>query len=373
MATSFNDAKEAGNTAFKSGDFPEAIKQFTAAIAEDATQHVVYSNRSASYAKLEQYKDALLDANKCIDLAKDWPKGYSRRGAAYVGLRNWRGAKGAYESGLAVDPENQNMKAELALIDARLAGSGAVPQTGGGHAVGGGFSGMPPAVGPMPGSAAGTSALWLTMVVCTFFYFLPLLGVARGVMCYRLALASSTIVYALSLWKQFPEKKLATLSTPRFQQAPEAQFFMVSIMLQLSPPVPFALVPLAVYAAHNFCRSQGALVARIPLGFLRTRAAWFVTDEGTQTAHAFASISEVMVGITSPITCLLHGLRTAAAAFFYIQYLSKRYKTSWWHQTAVNTILEKVGHIFHHKYCPSPIGAVYDRIIGLLGKLISRV
>jgi hypothetical protein len=41
-------------------------------------------------------------------------------------------------------------------------------------------------------------------------------------------------------------------------------------------------------------------------------------------AHAFAAISEVMVGVTGPITMLTHGMRTAAANFFYIQFLCKR-------------------------------------------------
>jgi hypothetical protein len=33
-----------------------------------------------------------------------------------------------------------------------------------------------------------------------------------------------------------------------------------------------------------------------------------------------------------------------------------RYKGSWWTRTALNAISEKLGGLFHHKYCPAIIG-----------------
>ena len=99
-------SKAAGTAAFKAGNFEEAVTAFSAAIEADPTNHVLYSNRSAAYAKQELYKPSLLDANKCIDLAPTWAKGHSRRGAAYVGLRNWRQAVVAYEDGLKHEPES---------------------------------------------------------------------------------------------------------------------------------------------------------------------------------------------------------------------------------------------------------------------------
>ena len=124
-------AKEAGNAAFKSGDYAEAVTQFTLAIEADPTP-VLYSNRSAAYAKQEKYKEALLDANKCIDLKPDWAKGHSRRGAAYVGLKNWRAAIAAYEAGLELDPASATIKEELALLQAKLGGGSgaAMPNSG---------------------------------------------------------------------------------------------------------------------------------------------------------------------------------------------------------------------------------------------------
>ena len=88
-----------GNAAFSSGNFPDAVEHFTAAIAVDPTNHVLYSNRSAAYASMSQYQQALGDAQKVVELKPDWPKGYSRLGAAQFGLRQWDEAVEAYTKG----------------------------------------------------------------------------------------------------------------------------------------------------------------------------------------------------------------------------------------------------------------------------------
>lgn len=56
------------------GDFQEAIKYFSEAIKLDPSNHVLYSNRSAAYASLKNYNDALKDAEKTVELKPDWAK-----------------------------------------------------------------------------------------------------------------------------------------------------------------------------------------------------------------------------------------------------------------------------------------------------------
>ncbi|KAK1432979.1 hypothetical protein QVD17_09882 [Tagetes erecta] len=62
-----------------------------------ATNHVLYSNRSAAYASLNQYSEALTDAQRTVDLKPDWSKGYSRLGEAHHGLRQYEEAVSAYK------------------------------------------------------------------------------------------------------------------------------------------------------------------------------------------------------------------------------------------------------------------------------------
>lgn len=116
-----DEAKAKGNAAFSSGDYAAAIRHFSDAIALSPHNHVLYSNRSASYASLQNYTDALTDAKKTVDLKPDWSKGYSRLGAAHLGLTQYNDAVSAYKKGLEIDPNNQALKSGLADAQAAAA------------------------------------------------------------------------------------------------------------------------------------------------------------------------------------------------------------------------------------------------------------
>ncbi|OLY81797.1 Heat shock protein sti1-like protein [Smittium mucronatum] len=111
------ELKALGNKAFSSGDYQDAIKQFSAAIELDPENHVLYSNRSGAYAAIKDYEAALSDSDKTISLKPDWPKGYGRKGAALHGLGDYEAAKNAYELGLTYDSSNPQLKKSLADIE----------------------------------------------------------------------------------------------------------------------------------------------------------------------------------------------------------------------------------------------------------------
>lgn len=46
-----------------------------------------FGNRSYCYWCLEQYPQALADADRAIQLAPDWPKGHFRQGSALMGMK----------------------------------------------------------------------------------------------------------------------------------------------------------------------------------------------------------------------------------------------------------------------------------------------
>lgn len=57
------------------------------AIKLDPEDAAMYSNRSLCHLKSGEAHDALLDANACIRLRPNWPKGYYRKGAAFMLLK----------------------------------------------------------------------------------------------------------------------------------------------------------------------------------------------------------------------------------------------------------------------------------------------
>ncbi|KAK1406625.1 hypothetical protein QVD17_42095 [Tagetes erecta] len=108
------ESKAKGNASFSAGNYTDAIRYFTDVINLAATNHVLYSNRSAAYASLNQYSEALTDAQRTVDLKPDWSKGYSRLGEAHHGLRQYEEAVSAYKKGFKVDPNNDTLKSGLA-------------------------------------------------------------------------------------------------------------------------------------------------------------------------------------------------------------------------------------------------------------------
>ena len=105
--------KVKGNEAFSSGKFEEAINFFTQAIAIDPNNHVLYSNRSGSYASLGKFQDALEDALKTVEIKPEWAKSYSRKGAALFGLQKYADALEAYETAQSLDPANTSIKTSI--------------------------------------------------------------------------------------------------------------------------------------------------------------------------------------------------------------------------------------------------------------------
>lgn len=59
---------------------------------ENRLKAVLYSNRSACYIQLENYKDALEDAKLAVETDALYEKGYFRRGMAFKGLDHYGSA-----------------------------------------------------------------------------------------------------------------------------------------------------------------------------------------------------------------------------------------------------------------------------------------
>lgn len=113
--------KELGNKAFSGKDFEEAIKHYSAAIKLDPKNHVYYSNRSASYASLKKYTEAISDAKQCIKHDLTFIKGYYRLATAQLENGDLAGVTTTCKQGLNVDPGNKQLEKLMRQAKARIA------------------------------------------------------------------------------------------------------------------------------------------------------------------------------------------------------------------------------------------------------------
>ncbi|XP_068424217.1 uncharacterized protein zgc:123010 [Clinocottus analis] len=96
---------EKGIKLVQEGQYAHAASMFTEAIKCDPKDYRFFGNRSYCYYCLEQYPQALVDAERSIQLAPDWPKGHFRRGSALMGMKRYSEAEKAMAQVLKFDTD----------------------------------------------------------------------------------------------------------------------------------------------------------------------------------------------------------------------------------------------------------------------------
>ncbi|XP_039995039.1 tetratricopeptide repeat protein 31 isoform X2 [Xiphias gladius] len=96
---------EKGIKLVQEGQYAQAVVMFTEAIKCDPKDNRFFGNRSYCYYCLEQYPQALADAERSIQLAPDWSKGHFRKGSALMGMKRYSEAEKAMEQVLKLDKD----------------------------------------------------------------------------------------------------------------------------------------------------------------------------------------------------------------------------------------------------------------------------
>jgi len=190
-------------------------------------------------------------------------------------------------------------------------------------------------------------------------------------MAYKASAAFAMALFAVNLKAQWPIA-MATLKNAAFYRSEEMQSMLLCLMMIVSPPLPFAIMPFAAVAVQNVCRAYAPLIQKLP-GFVSQRAAFLLTEEGGQMVHAFAAVSEVVVCFMSPLVILAQGFRVAVVLFFYLQHIARRYESNFWTKQAVSQLTLKLDGFFSHRWCPAPVGMIYTRVKGVVGLAINKI
>merc|ERR1711998_554074 len=91
--------KSLADVAFKHKDYMKAIQLYSLAIERDNNSHILFSNRSLCYSKLQQWDQCKQDANKVLELNPGFAKAYCRLAEAYLGLNDLVACKNAIGKG----------------------------------------------------------------------------------------------------------------------------------------------------------------------------------------------------------------------------------------------------------------------------------
>ncbi|MDR2035047.1 MAG: tetratricopeptide repeat protein [Helicobacteraceae bacterium] len=103
-------AFDRGLTADISGNFQEAIKQFSIAIKEDSNYAYAYNNRGVIYRSLGDHNKAIEDYNQAIKIDPTFAYAYYNRGLVYYNLGNKSKAIADFTQATKIDPNYRRLQ-----------------------------------------------------------------------------------------------------------------------------------------------------------------------------------------------------------------------------------------------------------------------
>lgn len=104
------EIKNEANKLFNEGLYEKAIELYGQAIDLYPHEHTFYTNRSLAYFRVEFYGYALNDANKSIELNRNFLKGYYRRAVTYMAMAKFKDALRDFELLVKIKPNDKFYK-----------------------------------------------------------------------------------------------------------------------------------------------------------------------------------------------------------------------------------------------------------------------
>jgi tetratricopeptide (TPR) repeat protein len=108
--------KSRGNMHFGRSSNILAIECYTKALRcepSGSSLAALLSNRSAALLKVHQHEEALADAERCVQEAPTWAKGYFRKGKALAKLVRVHEAEGVFSEGLNLDEASEELQYQV--------------------------------------------------------------------------------------------------------------------------------------------------------------------------------------------------------------------------------------------------------------------
>ncbi|KAA8535402.1 hypothetical protein F0562_030405 [Nyssa sinensis] len=119
-----NDAKLEGNKLFADGQYEEALLKYELALqvapdmpSSTEIRSICHSNRGTCFVKLGQYKDAITECSKALELNPKYLKALLRRGEAHEKLENFEEAIADMKKILELDESNVQARRTISHLE----------------------------------------------------------------------------------------------------------------------------------------------------------------------------------------------------------------------------------------------------------------
>ncbi|CAI5713295.1 unnamed protein product [Peronospora destructor] len=383
-------AKDRGNRAFSAGLYTDAVACFSEALAigsGGSNAHVFYSNRSAAQLKLYKAEEALKDADQCISLKPDWPKGYSRRGSALYALGHYTDAYRAYKDGLSYEASNEGLLEGLRSVEAKLSTQRAGTSYGASTS-----TSSPPSAANLQSFLLGSKknmfqlyqfVLRSLLLLCFVNFWIPVLLSSYGAYANFFKLAMINHASYLAFTHGVP--RWSAVYAQRLMLDPAVQVFFFCVVFWFSDPHGMAMIPVFLLEmVHYFAYLHSLLQVLgladstvvtfvtskvlVPLtsviitdpsfSTLATRAKW--AKLYTRMPQVAANI-DVAIGIALLLEMLLPS-RNFLLLVLYWQVLRIRYMISPQLQEAFRALHGTILTLVNHPRCPAVFSVVYGKI-----------
>ena len=116
-----SDLEAKAKEAFVEDHFELAVDLLSQAIHLEPNKAELYADRAQANIKLNNFTEAVADANKAIELNSSLPKAYLRKGTACMKLEEYETAKAALEVGASLSPDNSRFATLIKECDKLIA------------------------------------------------------------------------------------------------------------------------------------------------------------------------------------------------------------------------------------------------------------
>uniref|UniRef100_A0A2C9WAC2 Protein SGT1 homolog n=1 Tax=Manihot esculenta TaxID=3983 RepID=A0A2C9WAC2_MANES len=116
-----SELAEKAKEAIIDDDLKLALDLYSRAIELDSTNGDYFADRAQANIKLNNFTEAVADANKAIELASSIPKAYLRKGVACMKLEEYHTAKRALEIGASLAQDDSRFTNLIKECDLRIA------------------------------------------------------------------------------------------------------------------------------------------------------------------------------------------------------------------------------------------------------------